>query len=307
MAEVQVGFVMLLAVCTALAGCAGAPGGAGGELPELSAGKGAIAGLLVDDRYRPLHLVEQPTAEFEAAGFLLVVETGATVTTDANGEFTVTDLEPGTYTLKPSVEGHEGAPVKVDVAAGQYSEVDLVVRRLFTPPPDAVAVHDDRMLITCTMQVTNGHLRFGRLCHGDLEESNEPNFVDYNWTGFGEVAAVVVEVEFSRVGDYEFWLSVQEDLIQAPGTLYRKVFGFGTDSIRFSAVNGANGTDWDAPLNTANLRIWVNVNGAGSEETYGATGLAIGADFTFAVEARLVVSAFRQVPADLDTYSVLGT
>lgn len=295
----------LLAACAALAGCAdgdakGADGSAG-----LAAGKGAIAGLLVDDRYRPIHLTETPTAEFQASGFILVVETGQTVTSDADGEFTVTDLQPGSFTLKPSVDGHEGAPVQVDVAAGEYTEVDVLVRRLVTPARDTVVVHDDTVLVTCSMQVTNGHLSFGTVCHGDMAGGSESNFVDYNYTDVGDMAALVVEIEFSRVGDYEFWLSRQLDVIQLEGDLYRKVFGFGSDYMRFSALNGTDGEGWDAPLNLQDLRIWVNVNGPGSQQTHEATGLAIGADFTFVVEARLVVSAFLEAPDDLDTYAVL--
>jgi hypothetical protein len=296
----------LAAAAVLTAGCAGGDGGDDlAAQASLAAGKGAIQGLLVDDRYRPIHLTDKPAGEFDASGFILVVETGATVTTGPDGVFQVLDLEPGTYTLKPSVEGHEGAPAKVDVSAGKYTEVDLLVRRLLTLAKNPIAVHDDTLLITCSMQVTNGHLNFGRLCHGDLAASEEGNAVDYNYTDFGEAAALVVEIEFSKVGDYEFWLSRQLDVVQLEGDLYRKVFGFGTDYMRFSALNGTSGEGWDAPLNMKDLRIWVNVNGVGSEQTYDASGYAFGADFTFAVKARLVVSAFLEVPADLDTYALL--
>lgn len=298
--------VALAASAAALAGCSARDDGAATDATQdLAADRGGIEGLLVDDRYRPIHLVEQPTSEFQARGFLLVVETGETLGTDANGLFTLTDLVPGTFTLKPAVEGHEGAPVKVDVVAGQYAEVDVLVRRLVTLGEDTIVIHDDTVLVTCSMQVTNGHLSFGRACHGDLSDEGQSSFVDYNYTQFGKMAAIVVEVELSRTGDYEFWFSKQLDVIQLEGDLYRKVFGFGTDYIRFSALDGADGDDWAAPLNMSDLRIWVNVNGIGSKETYDATGLAIGADFTFVVEARLVVSAFLRVPDDLETYAVL--
>lgn len=299
----------VLAAAPLLAGCTASSGGADpadGERPELAAGMGAIQGLLVDDRYRPLHLTDTPQGEFDAKGFILLVETGATLLSGEDGVFVAVDLEPGTYTLKPSVEGHEGAPVKVDVAAGEYAEADLLVRRLLTPPRDAVAVHDDSLLLTCSMQVTNGHLNFGRACHGDLEDTSESNFVDYNWTGFGDVAAAVVEVKLSRTGDYEFWMTKRIDVVQLEGDLYTKRFGFGTDYIRYAVVNGTEQEDTGVPVNLQDLRVWVNVNGPGSEQTYDATGLAIGADFTFAVKARIVVSAFLEVPANLDSYQLLS-
>ena len=86
------GLLALLAAGATLAGCSqpGADAAADGP-PALAAGKGAIAGLLVDDRYRPLHLTDAPQADYEAEGFILVVETGATVTSDVTGEFTVHD------------------------------------------------------------------------------------------------------------------------------------------------------------------------------------------------------------------------
>lgn len=304
--------VVLAAWAMALAGCAGAAEpeaealGVGGDAsPALAAGKGALLGLLVDDAFRPLRLTDTPSGPYERTGFILVQETGATLQTDASGQFIVLDLEPGAYTLRPSVEGHEGSPQLVQVEAGEYAEVDLLVRRVINPGKDTVLVQDDTVLITCSAQVLDAHFTVGRLCHGDLSTDGGTSYVDYNYTAYDNLTALVVEVEFSKVGDYEFWLCVQEDLIQEEGTLYRKVFGFGTDYIRFSALNGADGDDWASPLNMSNLRVWVNVNGLGSEQTHDVLGFPVGADFTFVVKARVVVSAFLEVPADLDTYAVL--
>lgn len=308
MVGLRPGWLAALVASALLAGCAAGPSASGDPeaLPALSAGKGAIAGLLVDDRYRPLRLTQTPEAEFEAAGFLLVVETGERVTTDGNGEFTVLDLEPGTYTIKPAVEGHEGAPAKVDVAAGQYSEVDILVRRLVTPPSDTVIVRDDTLLVTCQVQVLDGHFTVGRLCHGDLASDGESTWVDYNYTGFPTPQAVVVEATFSRVGDYEIWLTKQANLIDG-SNLYAKEYAFGTDYFRFQMLNGSEegGQNSGVPLDTRDLRVWVNVDYAGTKETYDVFGFGMSAGFTFVVEARLVVSAFLQVPADLDSYSVL--
>lgn len=302
--------VVVLCAAAALAGCADEPtaGSAGpDERPTLGAGKGAIAGLLVDDRYRPLHVTDTPQAEFDVEGFILVVETGETLATDASGEFTVLDLDPGSYTLKPSIVGHEGAPTRVDVAAGQYSEVDLVVRRLVTPARDTVIIHDDTVLITCQTQVLDAHFTVGVLCHGDLGEAQDSNWVDYNFTGLPTPQAVVVEVQFSRVGDYEVWLTKQTNLVDG-AALYAKEYLFSGDTFRFQMLNGSEegGQNAGVPLDTQDLRVWVNVDYAGSKETYDVFGFGMSAGVTFIVEARVVLSAFLETPPDLDTYALLS-
>ncbi|HUR25849.1 MAG TPA: carboxypeptidase-like regulatory domain-containing protein [Candidatus Thermoplasmatota archaeon] len=302
-------WAVLLAAASALtAGCAGgdpddAPSSA---QVELAAGTGAIQGLLVDDRYRPLHLTDQPKGEFQAAGFILVVETGATVTSDADGVFQVLDLEPGTYTLKPAVDGHEGAPSKVDVAAGEYTEVDLLVRRLVTPGKDTVIIHDDTVLVTCQVQFLDAHFTTGRLCHGDLTSDGESTWVDYNYTAYDNVSAVVVEVRFSAVGDYEVWLTQKTNVVN-PENLYAKEVVYQTDAFRYATVNGSEeGRFGGAPVDLQDLRVWVNVNGVATKETDDAIGVPAGVGFQFVVKARLVVSAFLEVPPDLDTYAVLS-
>jgi hypothetical protein len=119
----------------ALAGCAGdspdtAPVDPSEIDPEqLQAGKGAIAGLLIDDRFRPIQLIDSPTTEFQARGFVLLQETGQESRTTANGEFAFIDLEPGTYTLRVSATGHEAVPSKVVVREGEFAEASIVARR----------------------------------------------------------------------------------------------------------------------------------------------------------------------------------
>lgn len=307
----------LAALAAALAGCAGGADGAadaGGALgadgrPELAAGLGAIAGLLVDDRYRPLHLTDEPKGEYDVPGSILVVETGGQVATAADGTFTVVDLAPGTYTLKPSVERHEGAPRKVDVAAGQYAEVDLVVRRILDPGKDVVVIQDDTLLITCSIQVLDGHFTVGRTCHGDVSGEEGTGWVDYNYTEFGSVAAVVVEARVDQPRDFEIWLTKKTNLVDG-AALYGKVYGYDATSIRVAARNGTEevGRFGGVPLDTMDLRVWANVNGPGTQEADQLTGLPVGADFTFVVEVRIVVSAFLDPPDDatLASYAVLA-
>jgi len=300
---------VVLAAAVTGAGCAShaaAPAAVGGTTAPLAEGKGAIAGLLVDDRYRPLHLTDTPQGEYDAKGFVLVVETGATVRSGTDGTFTVADLAPGLYTLKPSVDAHEGSPLKVDVVAGKYAEADLMVRRLFTPAKDAVSVHDDTILITCQAQALDGHFTVGTTCYGDLSPSGSQNWVDYNYTGFGTPKAVVVEAKFSQKGDYEVWLTQKTNLVTS-GTLYAKEFAYGSDYFRYATVNGStDGRFSSAPVDTMNLRVWANVDYTGTQQADQATGIPVSAGFTFVVKVRLVVSAFLEVPTNLDTYQLLA-
>jgi hypothetical protein len=300
--------VALLAAAAALAGCAGgeAPAEvAAADRPELAVGRGAIAGLLVDDRYRPLHLTDQPAGEYDVPGFILVVETGEQLATDAEGLFSVLDLAPGSYTLRPAVERHEGAPQRVEVLAGQYAEVDLLVRRVMDAGRDTVIVHDDTLLITCSVQVLDGHFTVGRLCHGDVSGEEGTNWVDYNYTEFGPIAAVVVEARSTKPMDFEVWLTRKTNLVDSPA-LYGKVYGYDSDYIRVAAANGTEvGRFGGSMLDAMDLRVWTNVNGPGTQEADQASGLPVGADFTFVAEVRIVVSAFLEMPEDLDTYALL--
>jgi hypothetical protein len=111
-------------------GAPAAPTAVDSESFELKAGKGAISGLLVDDRFRPIHLTaEDATTEFQARGFVLLQETGAQVLTTVNGEFSFVDLDPGTYTLRVTATGHEATPTQVTVAEGVFNEASIVARR----------------------------------------------------------------------------------------------------------------------------------------------------------------------------------
>jgi hypothetical protein len=109
----------------ALAGCSGDDGGgpaaSGGTTGPLKAGKGAIAGLVINDVYRPV-----------PGALVLLQPLGLTATSDASGQFAFTDLDPGGYVLRVQADGHEAAPSNVDVVEGEYAESELVARRVFS-------------------------------------------------------------------------------------------------------------------------------------------------------------------------------
>lgn len=151
--------IALLFTVTGLAGCAD---GADGPVEPtqidkddfaFAAGTGAIAGLLVDDRFRPIDLTDDPETDFQAEGFVLLQETGDQVQTTENGEFNFLELEPGTYTLRVTASGHEAVPQKVQVNEGVFSEANLVARRIATAG-ERVEVTEFNFFIPCSAYAT---------------------------------------------------------------------------------------------------------------------------------------------------------
>lgn len=89
--------------------------------PVIAVNKGAVAGLLIDDVYRPV-----------AGGLVLLQGAGLTATTDELGQFEFLDVTPGSYVAIASADAHEAAPVNVDVEVGKYTELEVQARRLFS-------------------------------------------------------------------------------------------------------------------------------------------------------------------------------
>jgi hypothetical protein len=110
-----------LLVATALSGCSDGGGSdePTGTTPPLQAGKGAIAGLVINDVFRPV-----PNA------LVLLQPSGLTATSNDQGQFTFTNLEPGAYVLRIQADGHEAAPTNAEVRAGEYAEVEAIARRV---------------------------------------------------------------------------------------------------------------------------------------------------------------------------------
>src|SRR5689334_19437204 len=91
----------LMVFVAALSGCAKSAEiqtQADAERPDLAAGKGAISGLVIDDRYRPV-----PDA------LVVLTPGGLTTTSDTAGQFSFSDLTPGPYLLQVQAADHEAA------------------------------------------------------------------------------------------------------------------------------------------------------------------------------------------------------
>ncbi|MES2154229.1 MAG: carboxypeptidase-like regulatory domain-containing protein [bacterium] len=116
-------FVLAVLSVTALAGCGGKATTVveTQTLPAVNADKGAITGLVLDDRYRVV-----PDAT------VLLTPLGLTAKSDDGGRFSFGPLDPGAYVLLVNSKDHEAAPKNVDVAAGKYTEVEVEARRTFS-------------------------------------------------------------------------------------------------------------------------------------------------------------------------------
>lgn len=174
--------VAMLSVTIALAGCSDEKGGDKEDTPitgdpgDLAKGKGAIAGLLLDDRFRPI-----------ADGTVLVQQTGDTTTSNEDGEFFFVDLEPGSYRLRADVPGHESLPVNIDVKEGEFAEQRVVARRVVSDDgsiitreysvfvPCAVSVPASSITLDCTADGSGDTFRSG--FDSDLQEYDNITYV----------------------------------------------------------------------------------------------------------------------------------
>lgn len=180
----------LLLVLVGLAGCADEPAPTS-DAPDqpLAAGTGAISGLLVDDAFRPI-----PDAN------ILVQETGQQVETNANGEFFVGDLQPGTYTLRVNAEGHEAKPETARVDAGEFTEMNILARRV-TSLDGATVTQEFTVFLDCAVSLVVA-LPFD--CSTDLSGDSHRRDFTVDYTPYGaDASALVMEMKAAQSKRYE--------------------------------------------------------------------------------------------------------
>lgn len=143
--------VGLVVGVVSLAGCADGALGPATADEALTQGYGGIAGLLVDDRFRPLELTTgRGGTEFQAEGFILIQETGDQLRTTPNGEFRSPPLAPGRYMLRFTIAGHEANPQSVEVSAGAVAETTVVARRVVSTT-DLIIQQEYGVFIDCIL------------------------------------------------------------------------------------------------------------------------------------------------------------
>lgn len=198
----------LLTVSVAFAGCAGDNGADENGVVEgkisdddkdgaLAVGKGAIEGLLVDDAFRPLELTENPQSQYQFDGFIFIQELALEVKTNENGEFTILDIEPGTYRMRPQVDGHDGKTQRVTVTEGEFTEVQIIVQRKVS---DSGTVITDEFagFTPCAVPF----LVFN--CLDASGDSYRPGPENIDYTSFANVTYMVIEMRTNEEGAYMF-------------------------------------------------------------------------------------------------------
>lgn len=302
--------VAAMLLCLALAGCGGKSVVTGGTgQPPLPPDKGAIAGLVIDDVYRPV------------PGALVLIESvGLTATSDGEGQFTFSGLDPGAYILKVQSDGHASAPKTVQVVAGQYAEAEVQADRLFNSGPRIVTT-EYSVFMSCATSTPITTATYSCLLDQD---SYRPGLSGLNFTSEQNVTYLVAEILVNQPDNYQFVLRLddgsafggeQYGLADIKGGTYGKV----------TLKPGANYMNSTEPHNAA----WPNTKplaallfytGTGGDQVQSAACTVpnqnvagthtcsgyFGVGQKFAIQARIVLSLFLgKPPMPIDTYSTI--
>lgn len=300
----------LVLVVTVLSGCTDAddpedPLVVDPETFSHEEGKGAIAGLLVDDRFRPIHLTDDPRTEFQARGFVLLQETGEQVRTTENGEFTLVDLPPGTYTVRVQAEGHEAAPRAVTVEPGVFNEAVVQARRVFDDT-SSILTQEYNVFKPCEFTLIVIGIPFD--CTFDFSGDSARDAFTTNYTSFPQATWLVTEFKANQAGNYE--IRIGEEVGSSTGNYAIEEIVEGDYT---KIVVEKNGTATENLYGETN-RVWTNENGFTTILYVDGTGKGalpvFGGGFGFgvfvAVEGKFLQSLFLGEPeVDLDSYCLL--
>ncbi|HLF16873.1 MAG TPA: carboxypeptidase-like regulatory domain-containing protein [Candidatus Thermoplasmatota archaeon] len=294
----------------AFAGCSdGGGGGGGGEtttLPPIEAGKGAITGLLIDDAFRPL-----------PGGLVLLGPVGLTTTSDAEGVFSFTDLDPGSYVARADVADHEAAPQPIEVREGEYAELNLVARRI-SSESGRIITNEYSIFMTCTAEVVivAGN---GLNCFFDFSGESERTGFNSNITDIAaDVTYMVTEAKFNQVGDYGFVIAIDDDGDQILDRYWAEAEVLDTDYVRTVNLNGEVNNETNAgrniPWEPAIDNFFTTVFPHGEFYTEinentdlicvdGCSGVGVDAG----IRGKIIQSIFIGEPTvDINTYAVLA-
>lgn len=281
----------LLMAMTVLAGCADDGNGGDNGVVEgkvddadkedaLSEGKGAIEGLLVDDAFRPLELVDDPQSQYQFKGFLFIQELALQVQTNENGEFTILDVEPGTYRLRPQVQGHDGSTQRITVTAGVFTEVTVTLQRQAS---DTSTILTEEYTGFTPCAITG--LVFN--CLDASADSWRPGPEGLDYTLIENITYVIIEMRVNRPGDFFYQLqSGNSGNVYTNGGNYAKGIFYNPDYVT-EPIPGA--LPWN---NVAGWDCIFFINGAGTE---------------FATKSQFMISLFINDPTlDLETYALIA-
>lgn len=134
----------LVMVSVTLAGCAGDADPSGIRSTDDAAGPaevthttGGIEGQVLDDEARPV-----------VAAVVELVKTGNTTKTDAQGRYSFSNLDPGTFELRITRGGYEGEGRTVQVVAGQVAQANVILTLLaFDVPYSELQLFEGHIMV----------------------------------------------------------------------------------------------------------------------------------------------------------------
>ncbi len=298
--------VALLVSMAAMSGCIGAVGTDAVE-PNMDVGTGAIKGLLVDDRFRPIHLVDgPPTSEHQAQGFILVQEVAKEIRTNENGEFEILNLAPGTYTLKVQSSGHEALATKVTVEPATANEATVEARRIVNNE-GSVIVQQRAVFIPCAVWiVAAGMLPDCTFDQGD--DAMRPDF-QTDLSMYPDLTYVVTEMRANRADDYgiqiraegRFAVAVVENeeyvkIVNQPGVV--------NDVDQDAALGPNKPFNASAPFQTI---LFAMGDSHKSFSNAGVPGVCCGYGIKLGTKGHFIQSAFIGEPdMDIERYALLA-
>ncbi len=300
----------LVFICAVLAGCGGKSDSSGDAGAPLPPDKGAIRGVTIDDRFRPV-----PDAE------MLLFPIGLTTTSGVDGEFEFLNLAPGAYVLRVQADGHEASPISVDAVAGEYTEVEAVARRVFSSE-GAVLVTQYSVFIDCSFEAL-AIAGTGAGCMADQSgDSTRTGFdTDLDPADANITTYMVTEILYNKQADapgqggygvvigvldssnfFEIYYA-ESDLIK--GTYQRIQNEAGKVNNRTDEDVGGRNVKWP-PGKLFTTAIFPHGTGY-TELQNNPTGIGLwGAGASVGVKAKIVQSIFLGPPnADIETYCVL--
>lgn len=305
-------FVMMILLLAMLAGCASeAPEETEEEIVNkeeytFQASEGAIDGVLVDDRFRPLELSENGgEGEYQFAGFVLLQETGEQVYTTANGEFQFLNLVPGTYTIRVQVDAHEATPIGLDVRAGEFSELNIVARRT-NSDSSFIVTEEYSYFQFCAINVL---LPLSDACNA-LDQSGDSGriFFDWDWSPYAATLNdTIIEVESNQAGDFSI---IFGDDLTSLGAQYLMSPAWRGDYVKFHLQVGVvHPEGGNVPYHVNNTHdLILYINGEMTQEInsalFGLPFTGVGADLGHS--GRFMISHFLgAAEVDLETYCII--
>jgi outer membrane receptor for ferrienterochelin and colicin len=130
--------------------------------PALAQGIGSITGLVTDDQGKPLSFTN-----------VVIVGTQMGAMSDANGRFTIRNVQPATYTLRASQMGYTSQERSVTVAPGQTASTSFALKETVVKEIDKVTVRADKVQIHKDQSSTRH-----TISSEDLERLPVDNFQD---------------------------------------------------------------------------------------------------------------------------------